>query len=183
MTDQDLITTLAVIAGEMVKNCSCGGSGIDPDFEALRDEVDTVLTGGESDCPTCTPIRELDLKLQIGEIKLPDISKCPHDISLTGCNIDECRDCFESQPICTDLTTAMHGTIPLIVHYLQVLGMWERFKCWHFNNCSVMVSHWMGDHMGKPNNFIAHDALCDILINGELRRDAIASWLETKEAG
>jgi len=201
-TDQTIITTCAVIAGARVDNCKeCGGSGLSKDqsvacphcrndvvvsLEMAQDIIYCPIDWCEEmfeishdlePCPTCTPIRELDLCWHEPDGMTWICGNCKTDVGWRGNNEDSV-DVLTLNP---DLTTAMHGPIPLIVHYLQVLGIWGEFL--QYVGTSTIIKKTepskaiqgldvtIFDYANMQINF------AEILINGELRRNAIASFL------
>jgi len=136
-------------------------------------------------CEKCSPIRELDLKWY---------ENCKHKWGNKTTNVpnayavhtcSKCSICgfqnHEDGPIHStsftnpDLTTAMHGSIPLVVHWMQVLGIWREFELF------IELTYYAidGGIPGVKNipPFFTEHSLIEILINREHLRDAIASFL------
>lgn len=68
-----------------------------------------------------------------------------------------------------NLTTAQHGDIPLIVYWMQVLGIWDEFLDWQVSR------------LNAGNMTIYEKDFADILITGTLRLEAVVSFLEGRE--
>ena len=157
MTDQEITAACAVIAGDKVENCKeCRGQG-GVMHHTLR--ACTIFPGVEQDpsnppkwkdCPTCTPIKELVEELEWKLVNPPNLS------------------------------IAQRGTIPLIVHWMQVLGIWEEFVTW-VNPISPVLSCTGGQENGYHLSSGEINKFADILINGKDRRNAITSFLEGRK--
>ena len=144
MKDRAIITALAAKQRELQAGCECGGSGkvevkrdehlnaFDP-VNINRDKLAPINIGPYLiPCPTCAEIRELGNVLKVFSVPL-------------------------ASPI--GFTTALHGTKWLLRHYLEVLGMWDKFLDWL-----------------RVNLF--ENKYADILTDGLLLRDAVYAWME-----
>lgn len=182
--DRDIINWLA----RYVKGCKdCGGRPCVRLFakgEYCYDIIEVSCDDCDKEhlripCPTCAPWRELDLcwhKWRGWDGKGIWHCSCGY-ISRT---LDEAKKHMHEHPQTPDLTTAMHGPIPLIVHYLQVVGLLDEFQTYLWNKvigdfcCNIQVIKHDSDKWRGMNN---------VIINGILRRDAIWSFMEGRDKG
>jgi hypothetical protein len=108
-----IMEALAKIQGEAKKSCECGGSGKKKHY--YSGDVWKVIP-----CPKCADIRALDLCCHERTIEMIEqwsiggtIPSCP------VCGLSEME--YKGVP---DLTTALHGSIWLVRHWMEVLGVW-----------------------------------------------------------
>jgi len=134
-------------------------------------------------CPTCQLWGELRKKL------------CYHeqDGVYEGL-VGHCKHCGKEfmclgvpdEELSPDLIVKMHGDIPLIVHWMKSLRIWEEFINW-MKACRYEISCAMAPG-GKDTElsgeiidmFIKYEHE-DILINGTLRLSAIVEYLKQRE--
>jgi len=185
--DQTIITTLAVIAGEITGNCkepSCGRWIEGYRYLDYKGGDSTLPESYSQSCPTCSPIRELDLKWKYekcgacygtGRLVTGSVMGEPmfaQDHSL------KCHTCYGKPDPNPDLTLAMHGPIPLIVHWMQVLGIWEEFVTDYLHDEDIVEprGNAVGDEFLK---WIIKGRMkrADIMVDRIKRRDAVVAFL------
>lgn len=153
---QQIISKLTWIRDGLVKGCECGGSGrITIKTAGIHGVTGQISHGeGEYACKKCKELRGLDFTTVT--IKLPNPQLCPHDISTTGCMINECENCLEEKYVAPDLTTHRYGSKLWIVTVLETLGLLDEF---------------LNDPHLTPMD----------LLDGELLVPAIGAYLEGRE--
>lgn len=154
---KSILAHLALAQQVALKNCKCGGSGqVEPKNIGL---VPWDITWQEPiPCPTCAPVRALDaeFKLWAEILTWPCNTK---SLTTEPCKID-------GKP---------QGKL-LIVHIMEVLGLWEGFLMWNWihNNQELNGIQYVNSVDRIPR-------MADILTNGPLLVDAINSYLEGRE--
>ncbi len=122
-----IIQKLAKICDEKILECSeCGM--LAPITEGPTHVIEA------HDCKTCTPWRELRKELCFHEFERTKMhtsafqnSPAKREWKCKHCDKSFYRETRLMPPKSPELTIAMHGDIPLIVHWMQVLGIWERW--------------------------------------------------------
>ena len=170
---QQTIELLAGVYDRLVEGCECGGSG--------KMRVGTPPCHDYKTCPTCRAWRELREEWTVHQWKGWD-GKGHWNCScgFTSIDLRNAKLHMHEYPQSPNLTTAPHGDIPLIVHWMQVLGIWDSFLHWHIKQVGICV-YSEGIYLEINSAWIAHLASVAILITGTHRLEAVVSFLKERE--